>query len=337
MELINRYVAEVGKRLPLMKGRKDIENELRSTLEDMLEDRARKSGKTADDALAAELLKEYGSPQKIAQTYNPRPYLIGPRLYPMFAAVLKIVLGAVTLAMTVVAAIEIFQRQPGSAMDFAAVVGRWVGNVLSAGMGAFGNIALIFAAIERFVPIRDVEVEVVEGEEWNPAALLKEPDPEDAPVWSSILSIVLTFVVLVIFNFNSRLIGVYFLEDYGWRSIPLLSEAFFRWLPAMNALWIADILLNAALLRAGRWQVSTRAFFIVLKLFQIGVLAALLSGPSILALSPAALQGGGLADPEAARILSLMAQQGVRVALALGILGSLVEAVKMGARIVKKA
>jgi len=45
MNLIDRYVAEVGKHLLLVKGRKDIENELRSTLEDMLEERAQAAGK----------------------------------------------------------------------------------------------------------------------------------------------------------------------------------------------------------------------------------------------------------------------------------------------------
>ena len=37
MNLINRYVTEVGRHLPLVMGREDIEKELRSTLEDMLE------------------------------------------------------------------------------------------------------------------------------------------------------------------------------------------------------------------------------------------------------------------------------------------------------------
>ena len=91
MNLIDRYVTEVGKHLPLVKGRKDIEKELRSTLEDMLEDRAQKAGRASDETMEIELLKEYGSPQKVATTYNPQPYLIGPRMYPIFLMVLKIV------------------------------------------------------------------------------------------------------------------------------------------------------------------------------------------------------------------------------------------------------
>ena len=51
MNLIDRYVTEVGKHLP-RKNRLDIETELRSTLEDMLEDRSQQTGRPADEALA---------------------------------------------------------------------------------------------------------------------------------------------------------------------------------------------------------------------------------------------------------------------------------------------
>ena len=95
MNLIDRYVSEVGKNLPLLNGREDIEKELKSTLEDMLEDRVQNSGRTRDEALEIEVLKEYGSPQKVASTYNPHPYLIGPKLFPFFLFVLKIVLTVV--------------------------------------------------------------------------------------------------------------------------------------------------------------------------------------------------------------------------------------------------
>src|SRR5512134_906098 len=102
MNLIDRYVAEVGRRLALVKGRKDIENELRSTLEDMLEDRSRQAGRPRDEAMEIELLKEYGAPDKVAATYNPHPYLIGPRMFPLFIMILKIVIFGVAIGLTVV-------------------------------------------------------------------------------------------------------------------------------------------------------------------------------------------------------------------------------------------
>ena len=51
MNLIDRYVTEVGKNLQLLKGREDIEKELKSTLEDMLEDRVKQTGRLRDEAI----------------------------------------------------------------------------------------------------------------------------------------------------------------------------------------------------------------------------------------------------------------------------------------------
>ena len=167
------------------KGRKDIENELRSTLEDMLEDRAQKAGTPADEAMEIELLKEYGSPQKVAATYNPTPYLIGPRMFPIFLMVLKIVIAAVTLAMTIVTGIEIVTHSPMTAVEFCE--GYWARSSeyrFCCPLRAFGNIALVFALIERFAPVSEFKMD--EEKEWDPASLMKEPEPEDVKIWEPI-------------------------------------------------------------------------------------------------------------------------------------------------------
>ena len=65
MNLIDRYIAEVGKHLP-RKNRADIEAEIRSTLEDMLEERKQAHG-AVDDAMVIDLLREYGAPRKVAE------------------------------------------------------------------------------------------------------------------------------------------------------------------------------------------------------------------------------------------------------------------------------
>ncbi len=80
MNLIDKYIVEVGKYLP-RKNRADIEAEIRSTLEDMLDERKPADG-PADEATVMELLKEYGSPREVAATYKTHQYLIGPRLFP---------------------------------------------------------------------------------------------------------------------------------------------------------------------------------------------------------------------------------------------------------------
>src|SRR5690242_14126872 len=152
MKLIDRYVTEVGKRLLVLQGREDIEKELRSTLEDMLEDRAVKAGRPADEAMEVELLQEYGSPDKVAAIYNPHPYLIGPHLFPTFLMILKIVIFGVTIGLLVVTGIQVVTETPVMGGDFVNIVGRGLGNIVSTSIVAFGYVVLIFALIERLVP-----------------------------------------------------------------------------------------------------------------------------------------------------------------------------------------
>src|SRR5512142_1884314 len=91
MELIDLYVAEVGQNLPA-KGRADLEAEIRSLIEDTVEGRSQAEGRPADDAMVAQVLKEFGSPAKMAASYLPPRYLIGPRFYPAFLLVMRILL-----------------------------------------------------------------------------------------------------------------------------------------------------------------------------------------------------------------------------------------------------
>jgi hypothetical protein len=96
MKLVDLYVAEVGARLP-EKSRADIEKELRSMIEDMLEDESRKQDRSVDEAMVVDVLKRLGPPQKMAASYQPPRYLVGPELYPHFINTLRIVLSVVAV------------------------------------------------------------------------------------------------------------------------------------------------------------------------------------------------------------------------------------------------
>jgi hypothetical protein len=328
MKLIDRYIAEVGKRLPFVKGRTDIEKELRSTLEDMLEDRAQKAGRPADEAMEIDLLKEYGAPDQVAATYDPHPYLIGPRMYPFFTKILKIVLFAITIAFIVTTGIEIATLAPAiTGIAFAKAIGHGLANILAAAVSAFGNIVLIFAIIERFVPNREFKVD--EDEDWDPASLIKEPEPNDVKTWESILAIVFIFIALSIFNFNSQLIGIYTFSGEKWVAIPILSKAFFGWLPLMNIAWVAEIILHGMLLRSGRWDLPARLVSIGIKIFQVVIGYLLLIGPSIFAITSESLRAGGILDTEATHILEAMAQQGSRGLIGLIIFITMIDIIKM--------
>ena len=326
MKLIDRYVAEVGKRLSLVRGRADIEKELRSTLEDMLEDRAQKAGRPADEAMEIELLKEYGAPDKVAATYNPHPYLIGPRMFPFFIMILKLVLFGVTIGLTVVTGIQIFTQTPLTGVEFVNLIGEGISRIISTAIASFGYIVLAFAIIERFVPAEDFKMD--EEKEWDPASLMKEPEPSAVKPYEPILAIVFTIIVLIIFNFNRQLVGIYSFPGDKWTVIPILTDAFFRWLPLINIAWVAEILLNGMLLRAGRWDLSTRLVSIGIKIFQIVIGYLLFTGPSILAVTPGSLKASGIFDAETSRILGAMAQQGIRAFIGLIIFLTVIEVIR---------
>jgi hypothetical protein len=332
MNLIDRYVTEVGRRLVLVKGRKDIEDELRSTLEDMLEDRSRQTGHPRDEAMEIELLKEYGAPDKVAATYNPYPYLIGPRMFPLFIMILKIVIFGVVIGLTVVTVIQIVTQVPTTGNEIFSIIGGGIARIISTAIAAFGYVVLTFAIMERFVPASEFKMD--EEKEWDPASLLKEPEPSDVKSWEPILTIVFTFIVISIFNFNRQLIGFYNFDGDTWTVTPLLTDAFFRWLPLMNIAWIAEIILNGMLVRTGRWTASTRFFSIGIKTLQIVILALLLTGPSILTITPESLRASGIFDTGTAETLGTMAQTGVRIALGLGIFGTAIEIIKASYKMV---
>src|SRR5687767_9095918 len=92
MSLIDRYIAEVGRHLP-EKDRADIEAEIRSMLEDMLEERSQQTGKSVDDKVIVEVLEQLGNPQLLASKYAPpKRYLIGPGWYEVYIKTLQRVL-----------------------------------------------------------------------------------------------------------------------------------------------------------------------------------------------------------------------------------------------------
>ncbi|MFN8413791.1 MAG: hypothetical protein U0Z26_15530 [Anaerolineales bacterium] len=335
MKLIDRYVTEVGRRLPLVKGRVDIEKELRSTLEDMLEDRAQKAGKPADESMEIELLKEYGAPDQVAATYDPHPYLIGPRMYPFFIKILQIVFFAIAIAFAVTTGIEIVTQAPTLAgREFVRAIGHGLGGIISSVVAAFGNIVLIFAVLERVVP--NQEFNMNEEKEWDPASLMKEPEPTEVKPWEAILSIVFIFIALSIFNFNSQLLGIYTFTDGKWISLPLLSDAFFRWLPLMNIAWVAEIILYGLLLRSGKWELPTRLFSIGIKIFQVVIAYLLFIGPSIFAVTTKSLSLSGQMDAEAVKILGNMAQHGSPILMGLIIFVTIIDIIKTVYKLITK-
>jgi len=293
MNLIDKYIAEVGKYLP-RQSRSDIEAEIRSTLEDMLEERKQPQG-AVDDAMIVELLKEYGAPRKVAESYIGPRYLIGPRMYPIFEMVTRIVV-AVLFALALAGLGIGLARSSLTGPEFLKTVGESALGLLSGLITAFGNIVLVFAILERTLPAKEFEKET---EDWNPADLANEPDPDRVKFGEQIVGIFFLFLFLVIFNLYPGVIGFGFFNESDWVLIsPVLTEAFFAYLPWLNILALLQIVFSVYLLRQGVWNTGLRILNIVLELAGIALAVVMLRGPALVALTSEQLANTPLAESE---------------------------------------
>jgi hypothetical protein len=222
--------------------------------------------------------------------------------------------------------IKIFTLSPMAGPEFAQAVWDGLTGIISAAIAAFGNIVLVFAILERYVPASELKLE--EESEWDPASLKKEPEPDEVKIWEPIFAIVFTFIAISIFNFSPQWLVIPLASDDKVAFIPALTDAFFRWLPWINIGWVAEIVMNGMLIRAGRWTISTRLFSIGIKIFQVVIGYFLLTGPSIFGVTPEALQAAGVFGVESAQTLGELAQNGIRGAIGVIIFITLIEIVK---------
>jgi hypothetical protein len=290
MNLIDRYIAEIGKHLP-RKNRADIEAEIRSTLEDMLDERSQGKG-PADEAMVMELLKEYGSPREVAATYGTHQYLIGPRLFPFFEMVLRIVL-AVVVGVSLIGLGVGLAKAGLSGPAFVSTIGEWFGGLISGLIAAFGNITLVFAILERTAVADKFEKDF---KEWDPKELKSEPDPDQVDLADHIATIIFTFLGLVVLNLYPNLIAVRYLNDGTWVTLPILTAAFFSFLPWINIMGPIQIVFSGFMLEQRNWSPATRIFGILIDIAQMILAIAILRTPGIFGITPEALNAIGIGE-----------------------------------------
>ena len=119
MQMINLYLAEIEKHLPA-RNREDVLKEIQSTLMDMIEDRNSDSEQPPNDDLIISVLQEYGKPRQVAQKYIKYTSLIGPRMYPTYLQVLKIVL-AVLAGINLIGIIITIATFSGTSLAFETI------------------------------------------------------------------------------------------------------------------------------------------------------------------------------------------------------------------------
>jgi hypothetical protein len=274
MDLIDRYAHEVAQYLP-HRLRADVAAELRSLLTDSVEEKARTGGIPADEALAARVLRDFGSPKDVAARYAPEPqYLIGPRLYPAYVTSVKIVLPIFAAAVVALVAAGRF-RDAGEPPNLAVLV-RATGRFLWGALVNLGLMTLVFALVER--AIRQGEPA---REAFDPATLPPVDDPDKISYFARIFALYAIAVLALAFNAFPDWVALFVFHGNAGTVYPLLTPDFHRYLPLLNTWWCVAFVLNLLVLRQGRWTRPTRWAELVLEGGNTLILLLIVTGPPV--------------------------------------------------------
>jgi hypothetical protein len=261
MTFIDRYVYDVGRRLP-RKERDDVEAELKSNLHDTLDDRT-KGQPTDEDEVA--LLKEFGPPEKVAASYRPASqYLIGPDLYPIFRTVAAIVVFAVTIGLLASFVVGLIFNQ-GEMIDIGRRLLDALSNYFQAVLMGLGSV-----------------------------------DPNDLPEVvqdynrmgraESAVGLAANLVFFILLNLFADRIGLVYIVGEE----PLLNNIVQDNLFWLNAILLAGVLLHAILFLQGRWHFYTRLFRLAIDVTWLFVIYNLVTA---LSAEKETLIAAGLTEP----------------------------------------
>ena len=291
MELIKRYVYAVGKWLPRKK-RNDIEKELESSIYDALEARFGKKDEYTDEE-TAEILKELGSPWKVASAYTWKgDRLIGQELLQVYIPLTLTISGAVCIGLIVSFMVGIII--PG--MTFGKFLLRLlelIPQLLVSIAAVVGFTTIIFTLIEHNAPgyrVKDrLSVgtgKIREKDGFNPHDLPAVPKGKQrVKLWEPIVGIIFTVAFIVLFNMFPGKIGIYYTSEWGsgWQFVPIFSDTALRaFLPFWNAVWGFSLVFNIFLIIKLRWTIGLRIFDIVISLLNVAVLGIMISGPELI-------------------------------------------------------
>ncbi len=277
MEMVERYIYAVTKKLP-EKQRSDIEQELRSLIEDMLSGQAKNGTPSAKDITA--VLLELGDPALLADQYRAKKsYLIGPENYETYFLVLKIVLAAVAFGITLAMTISYFVEPPKSIIELFA---GYFGAIFGALLQVFAWVTVIFAIIEnRSLPLS----REFKDEQWSPSDLPELPDRNlmIKPA-ESIVGLLFAAIAIIIFNTAEHLIGIYsFSDDGAMRLIPLFNHEGFRaLLPLLNIMLALGIVKESIKLVTRKWTKGLAMINLVFNVFSFVLFVLFIRGEGLL-------------------------------------------------------
>jgi len=319
-ELLDRYLLGVKRELT-GKQREDIAAEIESYILDLLDERFPKT-KEITEAQIKEILQEMGAPRKVAAQYSPQRFLIGPRIFPAYFLLLKIVIAAVTGALTLSTIINSVINETSNV--WLAVL-EYLGTIWSGALSAAGAVTLVFAIIERVSDGKEIK-ELNEFQDFNLPDLPELPVEEKKPGKIGLsIEIALSIIGIAFFTYVNNTGGYvpYFINPQTEMQHVLV------FIPLILALAGLDLTRNIMLLVQGYhsaltswWQICTQSAQVVMMTFML---------KSLPLITLDAFRNIGAADFDFAHIGSLV-NTGIAIGMGVGIFGTVVDIIRKSIR-----
>lgn len=244
-DLIDRYVYQVGLYVRPTE-RAEIEAELRSQIQDQLEDRY---GASPTEAQVTAVLKQLGDPRTMAASYGGEQYLVGPDLYPFLMTVLRFGLPLVPTVVVIVNLIGALLSPAG-----ADWVGLLIGSIITAAQGAlifFAVVVIIFAILQQSGEALRSEAKT---SDFNPLELPPVQDPRSVDRFESGVGLAIgtLMVIALIYFLQVGGLTLRFNPSDPGDVLPVPAV----WLIVQLVVTASDLVLNLWALIRRRWTLG---------------------------------------------------------------------------------
>lgn len=242
-DLVERYLHQVGRYLPQPE-RDEVEAELRSLIQDHLDDRY---GPTPTAAEVAAVLSDLGEPRQIAASYGSQQYLVGPDLYPTMLAVLRfgwLRVPAVVVVLNVIGALIDRQGDTVFGLFFETLAATLAASAIFTAV-----VVLVFAIMQR----SGVELKR-SAAPFDPLALPPTDDPFSIDRFEVSVALAFGLFVAMIWLYFLRVGGLtlrFNLSDPG-AVIPVAAG----WLVLLLLAGGLQLALHGVALWRGRWTIG---------------------------------------------------------------------------------
>lgn len=246
--LIERYIYAVTRRIPEDQ-REDVADELRGTIEDMLEDKGSRT-----ERHVKEVLSSLGDPDALAGRYKgSKQYLIGPDLYPSYIRALRL---ASAIGLPIALGINLI-AQLVAGIQFGGVIGTTIGVLITVAAHIGFWVTLVFFIIER-THAGKKEIQEAIGI-WTPDMLPEFPAKNQILISEGATDLV-TYAFLAALPFLAQtFFGAH--NDSGFT--PLFDPAIWAWTPIIVALGVLGILKAALKLYKRNWTPALTLFNVI--------------------------------------------------------------------------